>query len=313
MGPQHAAQQPTLPFEIFLAVMDVLIAEAVLEARLDPTRFWLVYLKNVPSKLAVADASIISGCPHALTHQVVRFGTIRLPLQATRKTRDMVHRRFLRFPMTKNRETTDPIVDAWVLPDIDFFIPFWTDERAHQRVSGNISVADMERDYLQAIHLPTPQGDSMLRCVQKLWLPFVQFLHESNPRGLAGIAAFPNLRTITFMVGDYSPELDRPGRRHCSPVPLMVPFFPDLEQWMATSGRFPAMWRPFAKRGVRLYGVRFDTGADEPFLEIVRTPNGMNSIGGLFLHPDCGGCWHCSKHGEEAYWDELDVGTYYDD
>ncbi|KAF6805154.1 hypothetical protein CMUS01_14688 [Colletotrichum musicola] len=273
MHRQLAAAQPSLPFEIFLAVMDVLIAEAVLEASFNPTGFWLVYLKDSPSKIALADASIISGCPHALTHQVVRFDSLRLALQATRKTRDMVHRKFLRFPMTEHRQSTDLIVDAWVLPDIDFIIPFWTDERASEMVDGTISVADMERDYLQAVHLPTPLGDSMLRSVQKLWLPLVHLLHESNPRALAGIAAFPNLRTITFM-------------------------------WMASSAGFRAMWRPFAKRGVRLYGVRFDTGAEQPFLEVV-TPNGLQSIGGVFLHPDCAGCWRCARHGEDAYWDDL--------
>ncbi|KAF6826116.1 hypothetical protein CPLU01_09848 [Colletotrichum plurivorum] len=288
MHRQFAAAQPSLPFEIFLAVMDVLIAEAVLQASLDQTRFWLVYLKDSPSKIALADTSIISGCPHALRHQVVRFDSLRLALQATRKTRDMVHRKILRFPMTKHRQSTDLIVDA-----------------ASERVDGTISVADMERDYLQAVHLPTPLGDSMLRSVQKLWLPFVHLLHESNPRALAGIAAFPSLRTITFMVDDYLPTLDLPGRRHHSPVPLMNPFFPDLEQWMASSAGFHAMWRPFAKRGVRLYGVRFDTGAEQPFLEVVSTPNGMHSIGGMFLHPDCGGCWRCARHGEDAYWDDL--------
>ncbi|KAF6792643.1 hypothetical protein CSOJ01_14140 [Colletotrichum sojae] len=267
MHRQLAAVQPSLPFEIFLAVMDVLIAEAVLEASFDPTRFWLVYLKDSPSKIALADASIISGCPHALTHQVVRFDPLRLALQATRKTRDMA----LEVPAVPDDEA----------PPIN---------QSHRR---------------RAVHLPTPLGDSILRSVQKLWLPFVQLLHESNPRALAGIAAFPNLRTITFMVGDYLPTLDLPGRRHRSPVPLMNPFFPDLEQWMASSVGFRAMWRPFAKRGVRLYGVRFDTGAEQPFLEVVITPNGLHSIGGMFLHPDCGGCWCCARHGEDAYWDDL--------
>ncbi|KAI8268782.1 hypothetical protein K4K58_004104 [Colletotrichum sp. SAR11_239] len=257
-----------VPYEIFLGIIDMLISEAA--ARATPYKFSLTYMYESSTKIAInpfppplsPNASI---GPEEITRE--RFYDIRLASQINRKTRGLVHKTFRRIPMDPY-----PFINAWILPEIDDFIP--------------LNLRDIEYDYLdqgydQAIFLPTPSGHIALETIQRINLPAWEYFKPSNAIRVATLLALPNLKQISVEIGGIDPQQGFGNVLH-GIRPLDEKRFYSLAKWMRDVPQLRRLWAPFKKKGVKLYAETSFTGI--MLMELYPAKKKMNA---RYLRPNC--------------------------
>ncbi|KAK2728454.1 hypothetical protein CKAH01_10926 [Colletotrichum kahawae] len=247
----------SLPYDVFLNIVDVLITEA---EQCTLVKEWTLYYDfTSPTKLAVWDAL---PNPYEPPNLQDRFDHIRLPLQINRATRAMVHRKFIRAPF-RNRQMP---VDAWIRPENDAFVPCFADNLAHYPI-------DEEEHFRQAMMLPTPQAAALIQSIQRIVTPSSCFWAEYNASSVAALSTLPNLKEVAMDVRRFYP----PGRGRDLPgglISIDYEMFPDLAIWNVTHGAaFNSLFRPLKKKGIRVYG--YSGNAERLLIEIVGTKHGV--------------------------------------
>lgn len=265
-----ATKTGPFPYEIFLHVIDALIAEA---EEAPGKKIWFInHNHNVSTKLVIYDDDI---GPKQDSFLRERFRTIRLPSQINQKSRALVHQKFVRLPMQGNYDKGLSPVKGWVLPGVDYFIPYFA------RFTESLLV--FERNFYQAVLLPTPAGCALLERVERIFLPGADYLVEYNATGIAIFSKMPNLRYILVKIGPVTDKIHEP--MHPGIWPIDEERFPGLAHWAAHSAYFNKMWRSFQRRGVRLYAV-LCTHMD-PVMELVSTRKGIRM---RYFKPNCTCC-----------------------
>ncbi|WYZ42290.1 hypothetical protein EsH8_V_001185 [Colletotrichum jinshuiense] len=259
-------------FDILLYIINKLIDDA--EARAEQTIWCISYDFRTDARLSLYDFELKYSDPQSFDNQKCRFDTIRLPSQISRKTRAVVHQRFIRFPMVAADNSQSLTVDAWVLFERDTFRPQSTCGYTDEFNSPSNII------FTNALLLPTLKADRLLRFIRCIQLVSPKFFSEGNVRGVGGLLTLQNLRDITFSV-------DSGGlmEKDLSPRSANVIEIPDsidvLANWRRVHEQsFLSLWPPFEERGVRLYGKCI---YDHPILEVLRTPDGIRMP---YLNPD---------------------------
>ncbi|OHF04514.1 hypothetical protein CORC01_00366 [Colletotrichum orchidophilum] len=250
-------KKPFIPYEVFLGVVDQLIAQA--EEPHDIKVWSLGYEHSVASKLVVHDTDTADFKYQSITRQ--RYQRLRLVSQINQKSRRMVEKRFPRLPMMvaspcKRRRELSP-VSAYVR-HIDEYIPFFTSLQLGREAEQFI--------YNQTILLPTPAGYALLTSVERLYLPRIDYLVTRNAACISTLVRFPNLKAIVVHVGSWTRKLREgitKGLHSIDPAKL-----PDLALWhMTKSAVFRSIWADHLhRRRIRLYGL-IDPGLG-PIIEL---------------------------------------------
>lgn len=271
-----------IPYEVFLCVMDAFIQDV--KAAQISELLCLHYNIESSSRLAVCH-EIPDGAEHLARY---RFKALRIPLHVNRKTRAMVDRIFPTVPMGKVYNVTYNLLR--VLPDVDFFIPFYTSGiNALLQVQG--SPSPYERFFHQVVHLPNAEAFSVLQNVQSVLLHGEIFFKSCNQAGIDALARYPSIKRISICLITVSSEVLGPNATiHAGIWPIDGTIFPDLALWEATTPNINALCRPFYKKGIKFYGVlqyfeKEYTNTD--FIEFLFTKDGVRM---QFLQPNCECC-----------------------
>ncbi|OLN96154.1 hypothetical protein CCHL11_03196 [Colletotrichum chlorophyti] len=277
MSLQQVLANKEIPFEIFLAITEKLIEDA--EQVRNKITWWMTYSHDNPSRLCIFDEHADSESVDGWLKQ--RFLTVRLPSQINRKTRDLVHRKLRRLPMERRRSSTNInspcTVDAWVRPGLDYFIPYFA------RFCPD--VLPYERQFHQAVLLPTPKGYDFLQCVERIFLPAMDFLCAHNTTGFGALLKLPNLKHIIVNIGPAEAKIRQPGTMHPGTGPIEGDMFPALARWNAHRVAPLKIWEPFKEKGVALYAVA--CGFRDPVVELLLDDQGVRV---RYLQPNCTCC-----------------------
>ncbi|KAF9873476.1 hypothetical protein CkaCkLH20_08935 [Colletotrichum karsti] len=267
--PPGKAGPASLPYDVFLNIIDILITEA--QVCKNAMMWQLFYNHDAATRLVVWEGPKCPAAPAQDPVQWSRHFNTRLPAQINRMTRSMVHRKFVRVPRTchfaddgtSNDEL--PRIDAWVRPELDYFIPFFSDH--------DESRFEEELHFIQAMLLPTPQADVLTRSITQIVTPGRCFWCETNAPGVAALSTLPNLKEAYMDIGRFNPPEKLPkfdGRL----VRIDPNIFLDLRIWSITHGAaFRNLYKPLRKRGIRLYGYANDVY--NPVVEVVGTKRGI--------------------------------------
>ncbi|GKT67291.1 hypothetical protein ColTof4_13998 [Colletotrichum tofieldiae] len=262
--PKGKAGPASIPHDVFLNIIDFLIADAT---GWETSTTWKVdYNHGVPLKLVVTEEVIAIVKPKQSTSQMTRYTRALIPSQLNRRTRAAVNRVLPRAPMI-SKDGKRLACDAWIRPDIDRFIPVCR--------TGSRKLREQELRFRQAIMLPTPQGAVLTGSIQRIFIPVSSYLSKTNADSVAALAALPNLREITLWVGSFYPDLNElvchGGLRSIDPR-----VFPDLAAWARTHGPdFASVYHALEKRGIKLYAGLREIG--QPYLEILDTKKGVRA------------------------------------
>ncbi|KAI8239913.1 hypothetical protein K4K57_006294 [Colletotrichum sp. SAR 10_99] len=232
----------SLPYDVFLNIVDILITEA--EA-CTLVKIWTLYYDFAsPTKLAD------------------RFDHIRLPSQINQAMRAMVHRKFIRVP-SHNRQMP---VDVWIRPENDVFIPCFA-------ADPDSFPIDEEEYFRQAMMLPTPPAAALIQSIQRVATPSSCFWSDDNASSVAALSTLPNLKDVIMDVRSFQPPCRGRDLKE-GPMPIDYEMFPALAIWNVTHGAgFNAVFRPLKKKGVRVYGFRGEV--ENLLIEIVGTKDGV--------------------------------------
>ncbi|KAF4812433.1 hypothetical protein CGCTS75_v014021 [Colletotrichum tropicale] len=246
-----------VPYEVFLLVVESLIAEA--EACQQALSFWMYYQHRVPSKLAFILSQDEDEAKKQLLYPLkTRFRSIMLASQVNTKTRALAHKKFVRVPLALPGNETLAPVQAWVIPHLDkiLMMPLITKLVEREEIHG----------FVQAVSKPTPATAAMLQHVQHLYLPSLACLNESYHNIMSHLAKLPNLRDVFVHIGRYNKKYFTDAYVESGLVMVDEKTFPDFKYlWVSgTAYTLYETWRPYEKRGIKLYGV-----ANEDFEEVM--------------------------------------------
>lgn len=263
----------SLPRELFLKIVDSLVDDVT--AWETPASWKLEYCYDAPSKLVVKEERMtIAETSHS---QMKRFQRSRLPSQIDRETRLMVNRKLVRITMLTENGTISPI-DAWVRPDIDRFVAL---------CAAGKDLRNQELYFRQAMILPTPACDSLIKSIQRLHLPQLEYISRKNAAAIASFAALPHLREISTIVGNWAPDLNERIVHH-GMRKIDRKTYPTLHNWAERhESTFASIFRPLKNKGVKLLVDMMIS--DNPFLEICDTEKGIR-IKNLIANCNC--CSH---------------------
>ncbi|KAF5521957.1 hypothetical protein CGCA056_v006496 [Colletotrichum aenigma] len=237
-----------VPYEVFLLVVDTLIAKA--EACQESLFFWMYYQHRVPSKLAFIPSQDEDEARNQPLYPLkTRFRSIMLASQVNTKTRALVHKNFVRVPLALPYNDTLAPVEAWVVPHLDkvMVMPLITRLVEPENIAG----------FVQAISKPTPAGYAMLQHVQHLHLPSLACLNKSYHNIMAHFAKLPNLRDVFVSIGRYNKKHFEDAYLDSGLFMVNQDTFPDLQDLWTTGTAYSLhkTWRPYEKRGIKLYGA----------------------------------------------------------
>ncbi|GKT97552.1 hypothetical protein Ct61P_15402 [Colletotrichum tofieldiae] len=245
--PKGKAGPASIPHDVFLNIIDFLIADAT---GWETSTTWKVdYNHGVPLKLVVTEEVIAIVKPKQSTSQMTRYTRALIPSQLNRRTRAAVNRVLPRAPMI-SKDGKRLACDARKL-------------------------REQELRFRQAIMLPTPQGAVLTGSIQCIFIPVASYFSKTNADSVAALAALPNLREITLWFGSFYPDLNElvchGGLRAIDPR-----VFPDLAAWARTHGPdFASVYHALEKRGIKLYAGLREIG--QPYLEILDTMKGVRA------------------------------------
>ncbi|EQB53586.1 hypothetical protein CGLO_06670 [Colletotrichum gloeosporioides Cg-14] len=237
-----------VPYEVFLLVVDALIAKA--EACQESLSFWMYYQHRVPSKLAFILSQDEDEAKKQLLYPLkTRFRSIMLASQVNTKTRALVQKKFVRVPLALPYNETLAPVEAWVIPHLDkvMVMPLITRLVEPEDIAG----------FVQAISKPTPAGHAMLQHVQHLYLPSLACLNKSYHNIMGHFAKLPNLRDVFVSIGRYNKKHFEDAYLDSGLIMVNQDTFPDLQDLWTTGTAYSLhdTWRPYGKRGIKLYGA----------------------------------------------------------
>ncbi|OHF04521.1 hypothetical protein CORC01_00373 [Colletotrichum orchidophilum] len=237
-----------LPYEVFLDIIEVLIAEAV--DSVEPLTYILEYSYESEAKIIINDANYspyING-----TSQRARFRQIRNILQINAKIRSMVHNHFRRMPMASRLPMiirrgfgSFPVL-GWVCPKIDVFTCFtWSLHAAH---------------LLAAIQLPTPKGNEIVQNITVFdGFTLTRFFEMGHEDLVNTLASLPNLRKIIINIGPIVQLEADDGRPHSHTEFREIDGhqFPSLAEWERDHGHIARKLAPqFKKKGISIFAER---------------------------------------------------------
>ncbi|KAK1541403.1 hypothetical protein CPAR01_07392 [Colletotrichum paranaense] len=242
----------SLPSRIYMAIIDILISEAVQSAC--PIFWERTYL--IKSLIAL-DARDYGRMSHEIRK---RFASLRLPSQINRTGQKMVRQRLIRAEISRGEEPPY----GWALPEIDAF--------------------SMEDEYFEA----NLEGIRLLQKVQNIILPTSpdpgsRYFQNQPVNFCTALSLLPNLRKV---VCHLEPWRYYWSRRSPSALPSPRPSEPveiddriDLDLQLLTS-KFDGMsnWEFLENKKVRLYVTDGEGGA-----EIIQTTEGFKM---KYLTPD---------------------------
>lgn len=256
----------SLPREIFLQIAELLMGDVF--GPETPATWMLGYCSDGPSKLVIQkERRTIAETTHS---QMLRFERSRLPSQIDSKTRLMVHKKLIRITMLTENETIS-LVDAWVRPDIDRFVPYCLSNQKDLRVK----YLYQEVRFRRALTFPTPACDSLIKCIQRIHLHTIWYINEAEAAVVAAFATFPHLEHITAVVATLVPDRSE-GIVHHGIRKINRTMSSTLHTWAGchdTEPDFPSILRPLKDHGVKLL-VCMKMG-DNPVLEICDTEKGI--------------------------------------
>ncbi|KAJ3953353.1 hypothetical protein N0V92_010184 [Colletotrichum tropicale] len=244
-----------VPYEVFLLVVESLIAEA--EACQQALSFWMYYQHRVPSKLAFILSQSQDETKKQLLYPLkTRFRSIMLASQVNTKTRALAHKKFVRVPLALPGNDILAPVQAWVIPHLDKIITMPLIMEAPEDIDG----------FVQAISKPTPATAAVLQHVQHLYLPSLACLDESYHNIMSPFAKLPNLRDVFVNIGRYNKKHFTNAYVESGLVMVDEKTFPDFKYLWVSGIAYTLYetWRPYEKRGIKLYGV-----ANEDFEEVM--------------------------------------------
>ncbi|KAF3806026.1 hypothetical protein GCG54_00004351 [Colletotrichum gloeosporioides] len=267
---------PSLPFEVFLNVVDILILEAEVAAEPMDLCFYLSSRSEPESQLDVQVTDLFSNPRWTLRNRKRRFQQLRLALQVNSKTRGMALRKFPRITLWDSySKKASPL---WVHPKTDLFNPI---------------LCTMPSDciqFRQALQYPLAQDRVLVQSLVNIQGFPRDFLMEEYEADVDSILALPNIKEITLnsevVITSASyryPEIDHP---HPSDelIPLSGYFFPTIGRW--TGWHRQALeyfcWRA-EERGIKVF-VGMGGSAERRKLELVPTADGLRS---RLINPIC--------------------------
>lgn len=280
----------SLPHELFLEIIDILITEAEQAAK--PLGFFLEYKHASETKVSLADANYVNTpCFPSQRDRFCRF--LRIPAQINRKTRSMLKRKFHLLPVQSIRRQnllgiileTRFMMLGWVHPNIDVFLP----RLQHLgRVTTNWDDSPIVDDnyLIAALQLPTPQGHDIVQCLTRIdgWIA-TRFFHAGEERIGQMLLSLPNLSEVLISAGDsnWLEWTDEP-HHHGEFIEIDENQFPHLAEWESANGHvLRAVWPQFQQRGVSMFATEM-AGTWEKVLELEIT---QESILIMFINPVC--------------------------
>ncbi|KAF4856188.1 hypothetical protein CGCSCA4_v000801 [Colletotrichum siamense] len=259
----------SLPYEVFLRIVEALI-EDIFDWE-EPVDWDLRYQYDSSSRIFVQENRERYGF-FPTNSQMIRWSRSRLPSQINYETRQMVNRVLPRASML-NQDGSVAWIDAWLRPDIDAFIPFYTK-------SPGLDFNQM--CFNAALTYPSSRN-AFVHHIEYIRLQGYDWITDVNDDDLAALATLPNLQVIQMEVRRiiylYMGQPVHFGFRK-----INYEAFPCLGELVVIWGEsFMKKFSPMQDNGVRLYGAM----QDWPKIEIRGTKEGIQ---GRILGANCTCC-----------------------
>ncbi|KAF9871901.1 hypothetical protein CkaCkLH20_10533 [Colletotrichum karsti] len=257
--PEGKVGPASLSYDIFLNIVDFLVADAARWT--SQSAVWkLDYNHAAATKLVIQEKVIAFTKPEKSPHQMDRYHDTLLPSQLNRQTRVMVGKVFPRIAMV-DEHGNEMLLKAWINPANDFFI------------LDNHSSSAQGMHLMQAIMLPTPQGDILTASIRRISISSGSALHKFDADAVKILATLPNLEEMSMCMGEFFPDF---GQRivHNGIRAIDPKTYVELAKWAQKHGAaFASVYGALKKRGIRFVaGILEST---DPWLEILHTAKGI--------------------------------------